>query len=335
MHDFVSSLSVAIFLLIALVAMHGRPRHRHVPLSSRTPRTDPPSYASRRPRGPGHPLILLALLLPRLVAAAQPDLPMPATYVVDRANAIDAQHEQSLNGILQELEQKTGVQYIILTLDSTGGLPIEQFAIELLDKWQLGQADKDNGLLFTLALKDRTYRFEVGYGLEGVVPDQIAGQIGRNVLEPLLKQGQISQGIYDANLQVVQRIAQDAGVTLTGMPVLPRGQVNYLGQMDRARGSPFCGCPCCGLFLILLIVMLLFGGRRRGGRGFGWGWLFFLPLLFRGFGGLGGHGRSGRFGGGPFGGGFGGFGGGMGGGFGRFGGGRGGGFGGGGASGRW
>jgi len=67
----------------------------------------------------------------------------------------------------------------------------------------------------------------------------------------------------------------------------------------------------------------------------GWGWLFLLPLLFRGFGGLGGHGRSGSFGGGPFGGGFGGFGGGMRGGFGRFGGGGGGRFGGGGASGRW
>ncbi len=151
------------------------------------------------------------------------------------------------------------------------------------------------------------------------------------MLEPLLKQGQISQGIYDANLQVVHRIAQDAGVTLTGMPTLPRGQVNYPGQVGRPRASPFCGCPFCGLLLILVIFMLLFGGRRRG-RGFGWGWLFFLPLLFRGFGGLGGHGRSGRYGGGPFGGGFGGFGGGMGGGFGRFGGGRGGGFGGGGAT---
>ncbi len=267
-------------------------------------------------------------------AAARPDLPMPQTYVEDRARVVNPDHARALNGILHELEQKTGVQYIILTVDSTGGLPIDQFSIELLDKWQLGQKGKDNGLLFTLALKDRTYRFEAGYGLEGVVTDQFAGRVAREVLEPNLAGGRISQGIYDANLRIIRRIAENAGVALTGMPALPRA-ANY-GPAPGPQGRlPCCGCPCCGLLLILLGVMLLFGGRRRGRGGMGWGWLFFLPLLFRGFGGLGGHGRSGSYGGGPFGGGFGGFGGGMRGGFGRFGGGGGGRFGGGGAGGRW
>lgn len=278
------------------------------------------------------------LLLPLLVlgSTVRPDQPMPRTYVDDTAHVINPEHAQSLNGILQELEQKTGVQYIILTVGTTGGLPIEQFSIELLDKWKLGQAGKDNGFLFTLALKDRAYRFEAGYGLEGVITDQFAGRVERDVLEPLLKSGQVSQGIYDANLVIIQRIAESSGVTLTGMPALPR-VTNYGPAYVPQGRAPCCGCPCCGLLLILLIVMLLFGGRGRGGRrGMGgWGWLFLLPLLFRGFGGLGGHGRSGSFGGGPFGGGFGGFGGGMQGGFGRFGGGGGGRFGGGGASGRW
>lgn len=281
------------------------------------------------------PALLAALfMLPALAAAAaRPDLPMPETYVDDRAQVINPDHKQTLNGILQELEQKTGVQYIILTIDSTGGLPIDQFSIELLDKWHLGQKGKDNGFLFTLALKDRTYRFEVGYDLEGVIPDQLAARIGREVLEPNLAAGNVSQGIYDANLRIIQRIAENAGVTLTGMPALPRA-VDYGPAPGPQGGLPCCGCVCCALLPILLVVMLLFGGRR-GGRGMGWGWLFFLPLLFRGFGGLGGHGRSGSYGGGPFGGGFGGFGGGMRGGFGHFGGGGGGRFGGGGASGHW
>jgi uncharacterized protein len=268
--------------------------------------------------------------------AAPPNLPMPESYVKDDALIVNPDHEQALNGLLQELEQKTGVQYIILTVDSTGGLPIEQFSIELLDKWRLGQAGKDNGFLFTLALKDRAYRFETGYDLEGVITDQFAGRVGRDVLEPLLKSGDASRAVYEANLRIVQRIAENAGVTLTGMPALPRAADYGPAPMPRG-GLPCCGCPCCGLLLVLLIVMLLFGGRGRGrrrGMG-GWGWLFFLPLLLRGFGGLGGHGRSGSYGGGSFGGGFGGFGGGMRGGFGRFGGGRGGRFGGGGASGRW
>lgn len=256
---------------------------------------------------------------------------MPQSYVEDRTQVVTPEHERALNGLLQELEQKTGVQYIILTIDSTGGLPIEQYSIELLDKWRLGQAGTDNGFLFTLALKDRAYRFEAGYGLEGVITDQVAGRVGRDVLEPLLKSGDISRGIYEANLRIIQRIAESTGVALTGMPALPR-MTNYGPAPAPRTGVPCCGCPCCGLLLILLIVMLLFGGRGRGRRGGGWGWLFLLPLLFRGFGG---RGRSGSYGGGPFGGGFGGFGGGMQGGFGRFGGGGGGGFGGGGASGRW
>ena len=281
------------------------------------------------------PVLIAAMILPPVFGAKQfapPDLPMSQTYVDDLAHVVGAEHTHALNGILQELEQKTGVQYIILTVDSTGGLPIEQFSIELLDKWKLGQKGKDNGLLFTTALKDRTYRFETGYGLEGVITDQFAGQVGREVLVPYFKKGQYSQGIYEANLPVIRRIADYYKVTLTGMPALSR-QVAGPGPAYGGRSpGPCCGCPCCGFLLFLFLIMLLFGGMRRGRL---WPWLL-LPFLFRGFSGRGGHGRSGSYGGGPFGGGFGGFGGGMrGGGFGHFGGGGGGRFGGCGAGGRW
>lgn len=242
---------------------------------------------------------------------------MPTRYVEDYANVIDAPTERSLNGILQELEQKTGAQYIVLTVETTGGVPIEQFSIELAEKWQLGQKGKDNGLLFAIAAKDRRYRFEVGYGLEGYVTDQYCGRIGSQVLVPLLKQGNFSQGIYQANLQVVQKIASEAGVTLSGMPKLAPAPV----QQPRRRRM----MPCCGALPFLLFILLIIGsGGGRGGMGM---WLM-LPFLFGGRGFGGGFGRSGSFGGGSFGGGFGGFGGG-------FGGGGGGGFGGGGASGGW
>lgn len=275
-------------------------------------------------------LIVLLIALPALGAQpfARPHLAMPDYYVDDLAQVIDAEHARALNGILQELEQKTGVQYIILTVDSTGGLPIEQFSIELLDQWKLGQKGKDNGLLFTLALGERAYWFAVGYGLEGIVTDQYTGQVGRDVLVPYLTKGQYGQGTYEANLQAIQRIADYYKATLTGMPTLPRQTINYDSPRGASNRRPFCGCPCCGFLLILLLVLLLARGFRRGRI---WPWLV-LPFLFRRFGS---RGRSGSYGGGPFGGGFGGFGGGMPGGFGRFGGGRGGRFGGGGAGGRW
>jgi len=242
-------------------------------------------------------------------AAADPStslgtgLPMPRHYVEDYANVVNASLERSLNGILQELEQKTGAQYIILTVDTTGGLPIEQFAIEHIERWKLGQKGKDNGLLFVFAVKKRQARFEVGYGLEGFITDQYTNRVGRNILVPYIKQGKTSQGIYEANLQIVQRIASEYRVALTGMP--------KVAPLGAERSNIRRGLPCCSVLPLLIFIFLIFGGRGRG-----MGMLFFLPFMLGGFGGHGGYGRSGSFGGGSFGGGFGGFGGGMGGGFG-------------------
>ncbi len=254
-------------------------------------------------------LTLLAISVTTPVGYAKADLPMPTRYVEDHANVIDDSDERSLNGILQELEQKTGAQYIVLTVQTTDGMPIEQYAIELAEKWKLGQKGKDNGMLFVLAKNDHKWRFEVGYGLEGFVTDQYCGRIGRQVLVPYLREGNYSRGIYLANLQIVQTIVSEAGVNLTGMPDIKPIPV-------RGRRTAL---PCCSALPLLIFMLLLFGGRGRG-----MGWLFFLPFMMGGFGGHGGYGRSGSFGGGSFGGGFGGFGGGMGGGF-----------GGGGASGGW
>jgi uncharacterized protein len=240
---------------------------------------------------------------------SQTDLPTPSHYVEDYANVINDSDERSLNGVLQELEQKTGTQYIVLTVLSTGGMPIEQFAIELAEKWKLGRKGIDNGMLFVLAKNDRRWRFEVGYGLEGFITDQYCSRTGRDVLVPYLRKGDYSRGIYEANLRIVQRIASEAGVSLTGMPKIAPVPVR-----NRRIGP-----PCCSALPIIIFLLLIFGGAGRG-----MGWWFFLPFMMGGFGGHGGYGRSGSFGGGSFGGGFGSFGGGMGGGF-----------GGGGASGGW
>jgi uncharacterized protein len=264
-------------------------------------------------------LLTSALLLTSVsgeVRAAQTDLPVPRHYVEDYANVINPSDEQSLNGVLQELEQKTGAQYIVLTVQTTAGVPIEQFSIELAEKWKLGQKGKDNGMLFVLAAKDRRYRFEVGYGLEGFVTDQYCDRVAREFLVPYLKKGDYSQGIYQANSRIAQTIAAESDVALTGMPKLSPPPAQSRRPVE--RGSRI-GLPCCGVLPLLFILLLLFGGLGRG-----MGWWFFLPFMLGGFGSPRGYGRSGSYGGGSFGGGFGGFGGGMGGGF-----------GGGGASGGW
>ena len=245
---------------------------------------------------------LLIISATTALGYARADLPQPSRYVEDYANVINDSEERSLNGILQELEQRCGAQYIVLTVQTTEGLPIEQFSIELAEKWKLGQKGKDNGMLFVLAAEDRKYWFSTGYGLEGFITDQYCGRVGREVLVPYLKKGDYSQGIYKANLQIVRKIADHYGVALTGMPKLAPMPV------ERRRGL-----PCYSVLPLLFFFLILFGGV---GRGMGL-WLF-LPFMLGGFGGYGGggYGRSGSYGGGSFGGGFGGFGGGMGGGFG-------------------
>jgi uncharacterized protein len=259
-------------------------------------------------------IALLTILTSQTTCRRKPTLPRPQNYVADYANVVDSADENRLNAVLKELEQKTGAQYIILTVKSTGGVPIEEFSIALAQKWRLGQKGKDNGLLFTLAIDDRRWRFEVGYGLEGYVTDAYCGRIGREVLVPYLRRRQYSEAIYRANLQIVQAIASEAGVSLAQVP--ERRAVPPPAPVPR-RYVPFCGV---GVLPLVVLVLIFSGFGRRGGMG----WWLFLPFMMGGFGGHGGYGRSGSFGGGSFGGGFGGFGGGLGGGF-----------GGGGASGSW
>ncbi len=169
------------------------------------------------------------------------DLPRPRHYVEDYANVIDGAHERSLNTILQALEQKTGAQYIVLTVQTTAGLPIDQFSIELANEWKLGQKGKDNGMLFVLAKQDRKYRFEVGYGLEDLITTQYLDRIGKEVLVPYLKQASYSRGVYEANVTIAQKINGQQGVSLIKTPVgdadnqtLDRSKLSQ--QINKRRG---------------------------------------------------------------------------------------------------
>lgn len=248
-------------------------------------------------------LIFLFLFAPLALSAADP---MPSSYVVDNAGVISADGSRVLLGMLQELEQKTGAQMIVLTVPTTDGVPIEQFALEKAEAWKLGQKGKDNGLLLVVAVKDRKYRTEVGYGLESVLPDSLTGSIQRAYLVPPFKKGDYSKGIVDTAAVYAATIAKAQGVQLAGVPRVEPAQA----QRRQTGGIPF------GLIVFIILFLLFSSSRSRSGS-------FLQGLLL---GALLGGGRGHR------GGGFGSFGGG---GFGGFGGGGGGGFGGGGSSGSW
>jgi len=143
----------------------------------------------------------------------------PLRHVVDLAGIVDDATENRMNGYLQELEQKTTVQLVILTIKSLEGESIEDFSIKVArDKWKLGQKGKDNGVLLLISLEDQKYRIEVGYGLEGVFPGSLLDSMGRNLLVPYFRKGDYSTGIFNTTLAIANEIATDSGMKIEGMP---------------------------------------------------------------------------------------------------------------------
>lgn len=268
--------------------------------------------------------VAAVLLSIAILAIAEPIQNIkPTSYVTDLAGVLDGSTKQKLERLAAEVEQKTGAQIAIVTVHSLEGTTIDDYAVDLFK--HLGVGKKDNrGVLILLSPEERRYRVEVGYGLEPVINDARAGDIGRSMV-PDLRQRDYNAAIILATTQVAQLIAADRNVTLNGIP-----QRRPTTDSD-SGGFPWWLFPIGFAIFWILMRAIGRGGRGGGRRGGGGGLLW--PLLFSNFGGGWGSG-SGWSSGGGFGGSSGGFGGGSG-GFGGFGGFGGGSSGGGGASGSW
>ncbi len=137
-------------------------------------------------------------------AVAYPVAPKPEAApplkgrVTDTTGVLSAACASELTDRLAALEQRLGVQVAILLVGSTGQSTIEQFATSVFDQWKLGKAEVNNGLLLVAALNDHTVRIEVGYGLEGTIPDIVAGRIIRERIVPAFRENRIEAGINDA-----------------------------------------------------------------------------------------------------------------------------------------
>ncbi len=242
----------------------------------------------------------------------------PQGYVNDFAHVLDQSSAHALEAYCASLEQATGVQMAIVLVDSLEDEPVEDVTNRLFRQWGVGKKGKDDGLMLLLAIKDRKQRAEVGYGLEGVIPDAYAGEVLRGI-RPILRQGNYGGALLAAVQQFGSRIALDKGVTVNPaqVPATP-------GQSQGGSGG-FFGVVIGIIFLILIMKWLTRGGG--GGVGGGGGGGFLAGMILGDM--MGGRRGGGGWGGGGFGGGGGG---GGGGGFGGFGGGS---SGGGGASGGW
>lgn len=233
-------------------------------------------------------LIFLVLLVQTLLAAtalAAPEIPARPTaaggiYVQDYAGVMQAADKQKILSIGQDLDNKTTAQVAVITLKSLEGQPIEDYALAVLRQWGIGSKDKNNGVLIVVATEDRRSRIEVGYGLEGVLPDGLTGRIQDQYMLPYFRQGDYSKGILQGYAATAATIAKSENVQLSG--------VRYQGGAAKGQGD----APreltlsdlllAAGVIILLLIDNLFLGGaitrmllfsmfRRGGGGGGGFG----------------------------------------------------------------
>jgi uncharacterized protein len=264
-----------------------------------------------------------SLLVVSLVAAAapsahaQPPTPILTAPVNDLANVIDADSEREMDRRIRSLQAASGDVVVVATVPSYKPYgDIEEYAVKMFENGGrgIGQKGKDNGLLIVVAVEDRRIKIEVGYDLEQFITDGYAGETIRDVITPQFRSGNYSAGLLAGTTRIINRIAEQRGVTLQDVP-----------RDAPARRSTGGGFPWW-ILIIWILILILNSRRRRRRRTWGGGpWSGWNS-------GIGPFGGGGGFGGGFGGFGGGGFGGGGGGGFGGFGGGR---SGGGGASGGW
>lgn len=237
--------------------------------------------------------------------------PPPEQYVTDRAGVLSASTIQLLNQYLYQYEKKTGSQVVVAVFSSLEGDSLEDFSIRLATAWKAGQEGKDNGVVFLVFIQDRAARIEVGYGLEGLLPDITARQILARDVFPYFKQGKWDEGVKSGVKSIVSVIT-DPNQTTSGV------------QKRRSAGPD--KAVVLMVFLIICVIISIFdlfrysryvsqtGGRSDRYRFLEW-WVrlsillallhFLLRFLLhamvaagRGGGGGGFSGGGGRFGGG-------------------------------------
>src|SRR5262245_21435876 len=171
-------------------------------------------------------------------AAAAPDFPKPIGRVNDFAGVLDGSAERELVTLLESLERDTTAEVVVTTVVSLDGMSVEEYANKLFSAWSIGKKGKDNGVLVLVAPTDRQVRIEVGYGLEGLLPDGLTGSIIREEFIPAFRNGNYQAGILSGVRRIAdlvrrnERLVAEAEGTSNARPtdVVPRWvSVLFLG----------------------------------------------------------------------------------------------------------
>lgn len=214
------------------------------------------------------------------VAAQTLSFPSLTGRVVDEAAVLNMTDRAALTESLAGLETKTTDQLVVVTLKSLQGTSVEDYGYQLGRRWQIGQKDKNNGVLLIVVPSERKIRIEVGYGLEGTLTDAISRMIIENSILPQFKAGDVPGGIKRGVEDIIQVLGGDAAglqqriarnsVSDVGQPdgkipvwlaiVVALGGIGLLIFCAVTRGA-FCQA------ILQIVLLLLLSGRRRSSHG--------------------------------------------------------------------
>jgi uncharacterized protein len=231
-------------------------------------------------------LFAIALFASANLAFAQETIPDTGKYVYDEAGILSAAQVESLAGWLKELEQQTGDEVKVLIVKTTQPEDFFGFVQRHSELWKLGKKGEDKAAIIAMAVDDHQFRVHTYRGLEGVLPDSWCGSLFRGVVKPLAQQGKLGEGVFEATIAVANRVADDAGVKLTGIP-------------DRRFNEEDDTVSVAVVFIVFILIIVLVSWLNRKNRKSSWG--SFGPVFGGPFGGA--TWGGGSFGGGSFGGG--------------------------------
>ncbi|ABP68161.1 protein of unknown function DUF477 [Caldicellulosiruptor saccharolyticus DSM 8903] len=242
--------------------------------------------------------------------------PVENVYIFDYANLIDSSDEEEMRTLAKEIEDKSKAEIVVVTVETLGSYTIEEYANELFNSWGIGDKELNNGVLILvnkenlLSGKRGRIRIEVGYGLEGTIPDGKAGRILDEYAIPAFENKEYSKGIRDTFLAVASEVANEYGLKVNGLSGYSTSE--DFTQNDSSSTTVHVGdedkdISGLGIFVVVFLIIIFSLINRRRRRTYWWGQ---DPWdkdhhHFSGFGGFGGGGGS------SGGGGFGGFGGGS------------------------
>ena len=219
----------------------------------------------------------LAVVAAVALSAAQSSIPpVPTRWVTDTVAFMTPGGADQLNARLRAYEEQTGHQLLVWIGDSTGNVPIEDFAVRTFESWKVGRKGIDDGLALFIMAKDRRLRIEVGYGLEGEVPDAIASRIINDVIVPRIRSGDpdvavsagmeaVAMAIGGPPLSGSARNVERPPVGISRPPTLL--ELIFFGIIGLLVLGFLATHPSLAVYLLL---SLLSGGNRRGGGGGGW-----------------------------------------------------------------